>query len=232
MNCIKCKAIIPDGSVYCNYCGKKQVVSDKKQSRKVRGNGMGCAYKRGNTWTACVTIGWNLPKDPSKPKLPIRRTKGGFASKKEAIAYCPVLLAGGVSPRQNMPRLREYWELYSNADMLSLSKNTQSAYKTAWNKLKSIHDVQMDNITVDILRSAVSDTCNTYDTAKDCKDLLSNLFRLAAADQVASRDLPSYIILPGHEESERIPFTRLLNDISNFIRKIAAEIEQKQPKHV
>ena len=208
MNCIKCKAIIPDGSIYCNYCGKKQVVSDKKQSRKVRGNGMGCAYKRKNTWTACVTVGWHLPKDPSKPKLPVRRTKGGFASKKEAIAYCPVLLAGRVSARQSVPRLREYWELYSNADMLSLAKNTQSAYKTAWKKLKSIHDVPMDTVTVDILRSAVSDACHTYDTAKDCKDLLSNLFRLAAADQVASRDLPSYIILPGHEESERIPFSR------------------------
>ena len=175
---------------------------------KSRGNGQGTAYKRGNTWTACVTIGWELPEDPSKPKHPVRRTKGGFATKREAIAYCPVLLAGGHEKPTEAPRLSAYWKTYSDGDMLRLARNTQSAYRTAWNRLKTLHDVRVDAITVDLLRTVVSGACNTYDTAKDCKDLLSNLFELASADRFAPRELPSYIVLPEHEEKERIPFSR------------------------
>lgn len=207
MNCPKCNKPVTDDSVYCNYCGKKLTVQ-KKKAVKVRGNGMGCAYKRGKTWTACVTIDWIMPDDPTIPKKPIRRTKGGFATKAEAIAYCPTLLAGGVEKPTEVPRLSYYWKVYSEGDMLQISKGKQSAYRTAWKKLKQIHDVRVDAITVDLLRNVVSDACKTYDPAKDCKSLLSNLFELAAADRYAVRELPSYIILPEHEEKERIPFTK------------------------
>jgi integrase len=206
MNCIKCKAIIPDGSAYCNYCGKKQSV-EKKRSRKTRGNGMGCAYRRGQTWTACVTIGWKTPADPSKPKTPIRRTKGGFPSKKEAIAYCPALLVGGIAKRQEAPRLSEYWKTYSEGRMLTLGKNTQSAYRTAWKKLRAVHDIRVDSITVELLQNTIDETCHSHDTAGDCKSLLSNLFALAGAEQTANSSLPSFIVLPAYAEKEREVFT-------------------------
>ena len=175
---------------------------------KARGNGQGTAYKRGRTWTACVTIGWVFPDDPSMPKKPIRRTRGGFSTKKDALNYCPTLLAGGFEKPSEAPRLSEYWQTYSEGDMLQISKGKQSAYRTAWKKLKPIHDVRVDAITVDLLRKTVDDACHTFDTAKDCKSLLSNLFELASADRFTARDLPSYIILPEHEEKEAIPFNK------------------------
>lgn len=173
---------------------------------KSRGNGQGTAFRRGQTWTACVTIDWVFPEDPSKPKRPIRRTKGGFATKREALAYCPTLLAGGYERPSAAPRLSAYWKTYSEGDMLKISKGKQSAYRTAWKKLTAIQDVRVDSLTVEILRKTVSDACHTFDTAKDCKSLLSNLFELAAADRFAPRELPSYIILPEHEETEPVPF--------------------------
>lgn len=173
---------------------------------KVRANGTGTAYKRGRTWTSCVTIDWILPDDPSKPKKPIRRTRGGFITRTAALNYCPTLLAGGHEKPDEAPRLSHYWKLYSEGDMLKISKGKQSAYRTAWNKLKKIHDVRVDAITVDLLRKVVAEKCPTFDPAKDCKSLLSNLFELASADRFAPRELPSYIILPEHEEKERIPF--------------------------
>lgn len=176
--------------------------------RKVRGNGQGTAFRRGRTWTSCVTIAWVLPDDPSKPKKPIRRTKGGFATKAEAINYCPTLLAGGIEPRTETPRLSDYWRSYSEGIMKDISKGKQSAYRTAWNKLKSIHDVRMNCISVELLQKTIDEACSTYDPAKDCRSLLSNLFELAAAEQYVSKELPSFIKLPEHEEKERIPFTK------------------------
>ena len=180
----------------------------RKQRVKSRGNGQGTAFKRGQTWTACVTVDWVFPTDKSKPKKPIRRTKGGFATKKDAIAYCPILLAGGVEKPSEAPRLSSYWKTYSEGPMLKISKGKQSAYRTAWNKLSSIHDVRVDAITVDLLQKTIDDKCTTFDPAKDCKSLLSNLFEIAAAEKQVVRDLPSFITLPEHLESEPIPFNK------------------------
>ena len=175
---------------------------------KSRGNGTGTAFKRGSTWTACVTVGWVIPSDPEKPRRPIRRTKGGFQTKKDALNYCPTLLSGGVEQRKEAPRLSDYWRSYSEGPMLEISRGKQSAYRTAWKKLKPIQDVRVDCISVELLQKTIDAACPTFDPAKDCKSLLSNLFELAAAERFAARELPSFIALPEHEEKERIPFNK------------------------
>lgn len=174
---------------------------------KARGNGQGCAYRRGRTWEACVTLRLVIPDDPEKKPYPLKRRKAGFATKREALAYCPILLAGGEEKPQQAPRLSAYWETYQKGEYAKLSKSKQTAYKIAWGKLKPIQELRVDRISVDTLRSAVSSACPTYYTAKDCKSLLVNLFRLAGADGYANRDLPSYIVLPSLDEKERLPFT-------------------------
>ena len=173
---------------------------------KARGNGQGSAIKRGKTWTAIVTVGWTNPAHPGEPKKPIRRSKGGFPDKKSAIAYCPVLLAGGIEPRKQPPRLSEYWTTYSEGKMKEISRGEQSAYRTAWKKLTPIHDVRVDCISVDLMQKTIDAACSTFDPAKDCRSLLTNLFEIAAAEKMASETLPSFITLPQHEETEPIPF--------------------------
>lgn len=168
--------------------------------RKTRGNGQGSAFKRGNTWTAQVVIGW-------KGHVPIKRTKGGFATKRDAVNYCATL-RNKIRPEKKALKLIEYWEQYKGNEYVKLSKSQQCSYRIAWNKLKILHYRPIDTIMVKDLRSAVSDACDTYWTAKDCKDLLSNLFNIAAGDGVADRKLPSYIVLPERIETEREPFTQ------------------------
>lgn len=174
---------------------------------KSRGNGQGTAYQHHGSWTACVVIGWRQPSDENKKPIPIKRTKGGFKLKKDAIAYCPILLAGGDEKPRQAPRLSHYWTIYKDGEYEKLSSSKKTAYKIAWNKLKAIQDLHVDRISVDTLRSTVSEACPTYYTAKDCKSLLTNLFTLAGADGFANKDLPSYIVLPSLEEKERQPFS-------------------------
>lgn len=167
---------------------------------KTRGNGQGTAYKRGNTWTAQVVIGW-------KNGCPVKKTKGGFATKRDAINYCPTLM--GDNPEQKRPRkLIDYWDYYVENDYSRLSKSQQCSYRIAWNKLSSLHYRYITGISVQDLQSAVSDACKTYWTAKDCRDLLANLYNIAAIDGVVDRKVPSFIVLPEHEETEREPFTQ------------------------
>lgn len=173
---------------------------------KARGNGQGTAYKRGRTWEARIVVGWKLIGDPPH-KTPVYRTKGGFPTKRDAIAFCPVLRDQYKPARKSTPTLLEYWTTYKDQDLPALSVSKQVAYKGAWNKLAALHYRPVDSISVSDLRTTVSAAAPSYYTARDCKVLLNHLFTLAGADGWCSKDLPSYIVLPGLEEKERTPFS-------------------------
>lgn len=212
MICPKCKSDNPPAAVYCNQCGKKLSTAPSKRRPKHSPNGTGCAYRRGSGWTAQAIVGYReLPDDITAPensrqRIPIKRTKGGFATKAEALAYVPTLRAGGHLRPVAAPNLLYYWKNYEKNEYQRLSPSKQTAYSIAWNKLAQLHESQIDQLTVADLREAVAAVCPTYYTAKDCRTVLTNLFRLASADGYANKDLPSFIQLPTLTEQEREPF--------------------------
>ena len=181
-----------------------------KRNLKVRGNGQGCAYKspNGKSWTAQAVVGYRASGKENGQPVPIKRKKSGFTSKKEALAYIPILLSGGVEKPKTAPRLSEYWSIYSENKMLKIGKSKQCAYKIAWNKLKPIQNAKIDTLTVEILQNTIKSVASTHYTQKDCKTVLTKLFELAGADGFVQKDLPSYIELETLEEAERIPFNK------------------------
>ena len=206
MICHKCKKDAPEGASYCPWCGASQKPPSVRRP-KARGNGTGTAYKRGRTWTARVIVGWKTVEGAPRPR-PIWRTKGGFATKREALEYCPQLKAQAVGPAVcKAPTLAAYWDTYEAAELPQLSRSKQTAYAIAWRKLAALHQRPVDGLTVADLRGAVQAKAPTYYTARDCRQVLSNLFALAGADGWASKDLPSYIVLPKLETKEREVFT-------------------------
>lgn len=205
MVCRKCGHELPDEAVYCFMCGVKQV-PDKKTRHK-RGNGMGNAYQRGKTWTARIVLRYVPVEGAEPPRMkPVWRTKGGFATKRDALNYLDALRNGNARPK-NAPQLIEYWETYERGELEGLSKSKRVAYSGAWRKLAALHYRPVDLITVAELRDVVASVASTYYTVRDCKVLLSHLFALAGADGWASKDLPSFIVLPPLEEKERQVFT-------------------------
>ena len=204
MTCRKCSKEIPEGSVFCPWCGVRQERQTGKRHR--RGNGLGTAYKRGSTWTAMVVVGWLPPVDGAAPR-PVKHTKGGFRTKREALDYCVTMRGENYSPDRKAPALMEYWTTYEGGEFEQLSKSKQSAYRGAWKKLEPLHWRRVDQIGVTDLRSLVADVAPTHYTARDCKTVLTKLFELAGADGWCPKDLPSYIVLPKLEEKERRVFS-------------------------
>ena len=204
MICTKCKAEAVQGAVYCHQCGKK-LAATKKARTKSRGNGTGTAFKRGSTWTAQVVTGWRVVAE-DKPLSAITRSKGGFKTRDEALRYCPTLLNGPQKP-ELAPTLLQYWETYKDGAYSALSASKQQAYRTAWKKLESIKDTRIDQLTVADLQKVVSEKCSSYYTTRDCRTLLISLFRIAAAEGYANKDLPTFIQLPALEETEQTPFS-------------------------
>lgn len=199
MKCRKCRAEIPDGSKFCLTCGAKQ---EAKRNSKTRGNGQGCAIKRGNCWTAVWTE--EIYPDPETKKIhQKRRWKGGFKTKTAALAFA----ANPAQEQPQAPTLRSYWEGWKKSDLLDLSKSKQTAYNIAWGKLEQLAGRAMDTLTINDLQSCVDAKASTYYPAKDMKTLLSHLYRRAVAEGHARTNLADFIRLPALDEKELQPFT-------------------------
>lgn len=167
-----------------------------------RGNGQGTAYKRGKTWTA-QRPGYSTVEDG---KLVRRRPKkGGFATKKEALAWASTSNDTDIIS----PRLIDLWNGWSENDMLGLSSNKQTAYRIARKRLEPIIARRIDTLTLDDLQKCVNAACSTYYPAHDMKCLLSHLYKRALASNRASvtLNLSQFIVLPALEETEAKPFT-------------------------
>lgn len=199
--CIKCDKMLPDGAAFCPFCGKKQSASGQNKRRRARANGTGSVYKRGNTWEAAVTVGYKTVNGKS---VCVRRTKGGFRTKKEGLLYLETL-------RQNKsreaPTINELWEDWKIGPYTKLSKSKQCAYRIAFGKLTEIQFCRIDLLTVGDLQRVVNNNANTYYPARDIKSVLSHLYQLAIADQFVTVNLSDFIVLPDLCPKERQAFT-------------------------
>lgn len=208
MECIKCKKSIPEDALFCPYCGKKQI-SEKRHGR-TRANGTGTAYKRGNTWTGRAAGYSYVETDSDGYSHVVRRrpTKGGFRTKKEALEWASIQQP---IEKKEAPTLLSLWLGWSKNDMEKLSKDKQSAYKKARERLESIIARKIDSLTLDDLQNVINANAKSYYTAKDMKNLLSHLYKRAMANGGANGwvtvNLSRYITLPDLVEKEPEPFT-------------------------
>jgi len=201
MICIKCHAEVPDGA-YCLQCGSAQ---KRIASHRSRGNGLGTAYKRGKVWTSSVIIGWKeaeVKAGDKKHLMPVKRTKGGFKTKREALEYCIVLKSNGITRKD--ATIKTLYDTYLVTAYIKLSASKQTAYRIAYGKIKSVYYVPIQSLAIEHLQALIGGM--SYYTARDIKTLLSHLYKIACAQQYVSSNLAQYITLPALEETEPMPF--------------------------
>lgn len=199
MICKKCKKDVPDGR-YCIACGADQSASKKTRPR-TRPNGTGTAYKRGSTWTAQVTVG--IKRDPDTGRVQqVRRTKGGFKTKREALEFC-MQLANAAMPKKHVT-FGDLWEQYEKTKYRQLSTSKQCSYRTALKRLGDMIYTRIDAVTIADLQGLVDGL--TFYCAQDIKSILRHMYRIAMMQGWTSRDLSEYIVLPPKNEHERTPF--------------------------
>ena len=204
MLCRKCKSEFPDDYAFCPYCGTKQLSSNKKGKPRQRGNGTGTVYKRGKTWTVKVTTG-------KKDGKLIRKTKGGFKTKNEALNYIPTLRN---ERSKKSVTLYDLWQTYEKTRFKKLSKSKQTHYKTAYNRLEDILYYDISTLLIEDLQDTVDDKAPTFYPARDMKTVLSGLYNIAVAQQEAITNLAHYIVLPELTETSPEPFNE--NEILAF----------------
>lgn len=205
MNCPKCSRAVPDGSSYCNHCGKKLTVQERKPSRKTRGNGQGTCYQRGKTWTACVTVGWLLPADPSKPKRPVRKTRGGFRTKKDALNACAELMLASTERRRIT--LEQCWNEWSFSYEKRVVPSTFAGYKSAYNHFSPLHGTYMDLISITELQACVDGT-DGHRTKQNMKTIAGLLWKYCVAHNLLDRNITNVLYTGKGQSVQRDPLVQ------------------------
>lgn len=202
MICIKCSATIPEGSSYCNVCGKKQTKTVRHRARQ-RGNGLGMAYKRGKTWTARVTVGW---KYVDGRKIQVFRTKGGFPSKTAAENYCATLKQNPKAPKctETFQQIYDKWkEEYESR----ISETTMATYKAAWKHFKKLHHVPLAEITVTELQECIDKCGKGRSTLNDMRTICSLVYKYAIVNNAAEKNLAQHLYVASKKKGTRQAFT-------------------------
>ena len=199
MNCKKCGSELIENALYCHFCGRPV---NYTPSQKKRGNGQGTAYKRGSTWTAQITM-YSYLGENGKLRQKLKR-KGGFKTKRDALAYIETLKA---SDERKVPSLLELYTVWEKTELPKLSKDRQTASKKARERIEPIIGRRIDTLTTADLQSVIDDNSTSYYTAKDMKTLLSHLYKRACADRFVPTNLTQFIVLPELKEKEPEPFT-------------------------
>ena len=202
-HCKKCNAELASEWSVCPFCGR---AVNYAPTPKKRGNGQGTAYKRGNTWTG-IRPGYRYLADGENGEKIYKRkrpSKGGFKTKKEALSW-----ASNDDDVIVVPKLSELWTMYSENAMTKLGKDKQTAYKIARKRLEPVISRKIDTLTVEDLQTVINEQCKSYYTAKDVRDLLSNLYKLAMASNhpAVNQNISRHLVLPDHDEHESVPFT-------------------------
>lgn len=194
MLCVKCKKEIPDGATWCPWCGKKQTSVPMKRTK--RANGAGCAIKRGKTWRCIVTVG--LKPDGQ----PVRKTKDGFPTKTAALEYAAQL-------KYNPQTQRTLAQLHDSIlpHIEKLSRDKQSHYRTAWERLSCLHGADVAALSVADLQIAMDAAVSSYYPAKDIRDLLSLIYNRALAEELVAVNKARFLVLPDLDEKNTEPFT-------------------------
>ena len=181
----------------------------KSKSRpKVRGNGQGCAYQRPGqkTWTVEVVVGSRYPNgDITKPKRPVRKTKGGFKTKREALEYVSILK--GEKEKRVQRTLEDIYLLWKPSYENRVDPSTMACYISAYKHFSSLHGKWMDEISSEELQACI-DSCGAGKrTRQNMRTTAGLLWKYAIDKNVIDRNITTNLYTGKGKSIPREPIT-------------------------
>lgn len=198
---------------FCPLCGK--AVEAQRRKHRRRANGEGTIIKRGATYTARVTLGYELRDGKARP---VFATKGGFATQREAMEYIPTLKADGRPGARKAAHGQDYTkitfaELYDKLierHAQRVGKSTMNCYKAAYKYFSDVYALPFAELNTEDWQLCIDDCPQGLRTRQNMKALGTLMYKLAAELRIfgvnTKTDFAALVWIKGESESRK-PFT-------------------------
>ena len=192
-NCIKCKAALPDGALFCPFCGKKQVTEKRKALK--RANGTGTVYKlsgrRARPWVA------------AKNRVVI----GYYPRKTDALDALERLNGKSLTERYNMT-FAEVFEEWKAEHYKEIGKQSIRSYDAAFKVFASLHDKKFRDLrTADFQAVLAPHMGKSRSTVSKHKNLITQMSEWAMREEICTTNFAQFIKVPEAMKKEKDIFT-------------------------
>lgn len=194
MQCRKCKADIPEDSAYCNKCGAKQVLGEKRKTKK-RPNGTGSVYKlqgyRRRPWVAAKS-GTIL---------------GYFETKTEALEALGAMAGQKISAIYNFTFAQVYEE-WRREHFPTIGKKGIEGYINSFSAFASLHNKKFRDLRTADFQGVIDGLSGkSRSTLSKHKQLITQMSAWAIRERIVPADLARFVRLPKEEKKEKEIFT-------------------------
>ena len=193
MECIKCKKDIPDGSVFCCWCGKQQQTPQRKALK--RANGTGTVYKlqgrRTRPWVA------------AKGKTII-----GYYDKKTAALDALARLQGRSIDEIYNWTFKQVYEAWKDEHFRDIGAKGIESYERAYDVFEPLHDRKFRELrTADyqIVIDKYSD--KSHSLLSKFKQLATQMSQWGIRQELITTNFASFIKLPENVKKEKEIFS-------------------------
>lgn len=208
MNCLKCKTLIDDDSIYCKYCGKKQIKTEKSKELK-KPNGYGSVIKlsgrRRNPWAVRVT-------DTIIDGKQIYRYLSYHETKKEALDALAKEQICPTSPKAHITLKELFKEWKETKAYKDLSKNTKYNYDAAYLHLSPLQNKIFADIRTSHIENLISGLNKdgvplSHSSKNKVKTLCGLLYKYATQNDICNKNYASFVKLDKVERKEKEVFS-------------------------
>lgn len=202
MECKRCKKTIEDDSIYCRFCGKKQIAEQKKELRKP--NGYGSVIKLGGRrkkpWAVRVTDAIVDGKQIYR-YISYHETKTDALRALASEQICPTSPKSGIT----LAELFEEWK--DTPKYKNISKQTQDNYKAAYKHIEAISNAKFTDLRTSHFQKIIDNLDRSKSTKSKVKILLGLLYKYAMQNDICNKNYAEFILLNREQRQEKEIFT-------------------------
>lgn len=172
MICIKCKADLPEGALFCPLCGKKQAPEPRKHKKRANGTG-------------------NISKLSGKRARPWLARKNGvvigtYASRTEAQKALERVTDATITDKYNMT-FSQIYEAWKPVQERKVSKSQMSCYITSYKNCSELHGIPFRKIRRSHFQNVIirlEQEGKSKSTCEKMRQLFSQLSKWALAEEI------------------------------------------------
>lgn len=195
MDCIKCKATLPEGALYCPLCGKKQTPEQRK--RRKRANGSGTIYK--------------LPGNRAKPWAARRNNIyiGSFKTYAAAQKALERITDVDICDKYNLT-FSQIYEMWKPVHARTVTKGQMDCYASAYKNSKELHTQKFRLLRKSDFQSVIvrlEAESKSKSTCEKVMQLFGQLSKWAMDEGIVNQNHAQNVTTAAKQKTAKKPFT-------------------------